>query len=469
MNQSVNPAHLSRRAQALVPLAMGAAVVLAYLSSFAGSFQFDDFNVIVDNPVVHSLAAWWADVPHGIRPLLKLSYTLNWMVDQGAAGFHVVNLAIHLVNTALVYQLTHLAARALTDASTHTARPIAPLVAALLFALHPAQTEAVTYISGRSASLMATFCLGAVLAFVAGTTRHRRLWSPGLSPVLFVLAVATKESAIALPLLLLVWQLCRHRPVRVVALLQSLWPHALALVGVAVLLLNHPVYTSRLVPDLGTQALHRHVLTAVTGLAHLATQLLLPWPLNIDPDLRPGDTWTSTLAQQALVLVMTIGAAAWAWRHRPWLGLAVAWFFVVLLPTNSLLPRLDIANDRQLYLAGVGLFMAIGIEVDLAWPRWRHWPGLVTVATLIVFAALTTLRNLDYRSEVRLWQQTTAVSPHKARAFNNLGHAYSAAGCGVLAEAAYRHALALNPNYPLARDNLASLIERGMAASAPGC
>ncbi|MBK6851193.1 MAG: hypothetical protein IPG93_06235 [Burkholderiales bacterium] len=235
------------------------------------------------------------------------------------------------------------------------------------------------------------------------------------------------------PLLALVWQLCRHQPVRVVALLHQ-----------PVATRDGPGRCGHAVAESPRRyksscARPRHAGAASTC---------------ADSGDRADSSGDATDAARAL-------------EHRS--GTATRQHVDQHLGTTGTGAR---ADDRR---RGLGLFMAIGIgigigiEVGLARQRWRNWPELVTVAKLIVFAALTTLRNLDYRSEVLLWQQTTAVSPHKARAFNNLGHAYSAAGCGVLAEAAYRHAQALNPNYTLARDNLASLIERGMAASAPGC
>ena len=123
------------------------AALAAYANALPASFQFDDYNVIVDNPAVHGLAAWWASMP-GIRPLLKLSYALNWAAGPGPFGFHLVNLACHALNTVMVYLLAVLWLPRLAP----DLRPVVPAActAALVFALHPAQTEAVTYVAGRS-------------------------------------------------------------------------------------------------------------------------------------------------------------------------------------------------------------------------------------------------------------------------------------------------------------------------------
>src|SRR5512139_3248898 len=127
-----------------------AAVLAAYASAFGGSFQFDDFNVIVRQPAVQSLAAWWESMP-GIRPLLKLSYALSWGAGGGSTvAFHAVNIALHAANALLAWAIL----RELWDRMGIGEAGAAAFAGALLFALHPAHTEAVAYVSGRSVSLM---------------------------------------------------------------------------------------------------------------------------------------------------------------------------------------------------------------------------------------------------------------------------------------------------------------------------
>jgi tetratricopeptide (TPR) repeat protein len=415
------------------------AVVLAYLNSFLGVFQFDDFKVIVANPAVHSLAAWYHDLAGGIRPLLKLTYTLNWIAGPGEAGFHAFNLAIHVANTLMVLWLAVRLARAL-GLEEHQAH-VAATVAALLFGLHPAQTEAVTYVSGRSASLMAAFYLGALCAYVAG--------KQAVSAVLFVLAMGVKEVAITLPLALLWWD-------RGVFARRQAAHWALALIAVAVLF-AHPLYGTRLVPALDWESVRNNALSQVDAIAYLVLRLVRIYPLDIDPDLRFATEWNLTLAVEAMLLAGIVVAAVLSRKRRPWWALAAAWFAIHLLPTNSLLPRPDLANDRHLYLACVGPFMAVGIEVARA-VRGRRAPAWAAASVVAsILATATVLRNRDYASEVALWEQTATVSPGKPRVFNNLGVAYEQAGRRDLAETAYREALRLHPGYDLARANLARL------------
>jgi tetratricopeptide (TPR) repeat protein len=207
----------------------------------------------------------------------------------------------------------------------------------------------------------------------------------------------------------------------------------------------------------------------VDAISYLVLRLARPFSLNIDPDLRVASSWNLTLAVEAAFLALIVAAGLLSRRRRRWWALGLAWFFLQLLPTNSLLPRADLANDRHLYLACFGIFVAAGIEIGrLAGPSApaRRWPWPLVAATAIVLAASTALRNRDYGSEIALWEQTARVSPGKPRVFNNLGHAYSQAGQLEAAERAYREALRLHPDYALARENL-ELLMRRKAGRAP--
>jgi tetratricopeptide (TPR) repeat protein len=431
------------------PILIAATVLAIHLTGLWGVFQFDDHNVIVLNPVVHSLAAWLADIDSGIRPLLKLSYTLNWILGPGELGFHWVNVGIHVVNTLLVYALVRM--RYSTAAAA---------IAALLFGLHPAQTEAVTYISGRSASLMTMFYLGGMLAYAAGSLHGQRFLLYFVSPALFVLALATKEVAVTFAFAVLLWEATRGASLDWKEIARKQAAHWIVFFAAVAALLLHPGYGARLVSEFDPG--YRNLLTQIDAAGYLVLRLACVYPLNIDPDLRVVPGWSASLALKAALLAALLAFGLRALKRRPWWSLGILWFFLHLLPTNSLLPRLDIANDRHLYLAGVGVFAAVGVELDRLQPRLgaAGWRRALLAAIVVVLGGLTVLRNGDYASEIGLWKQTARVSPQKPRVYNNLGFAYSAAGCVDEAERAYRQALRLDPAYAVARDNLASLRER---------
>lgn len=421
-------------------LLLAGAVLLAYANALGGSFQFDDYNVIADNPAVQSWHAWLASMP-GIRPLLKLSYLLNWRSGWGAPGFHLINLLCHLGSTLLVYALgrrllggPHAGAIALT--------------VALLFALHPAQTEAVTYICGRSSALMGLFYLGAALAYFDTRPLSRLL----LSPLLFVLALLSKETAWTLPLALLLLERMRGSDWHSAA--QKSWPLWLTLALGAGALAGIAGYRRLLANSLSIRSTLDNLLLQIDGIYYLITRPLLTLHTNIDPDL-PFATDGIALLWRMAALAILLAAGVLQLRQRPWLGGSLLWFFLHLLPTNSLLPRQDVANDRQLYLALLGPALIVAVVV---WRALAARPArALTAALALTLGIATTLRNRDYASEVTLWQATAATSPAKARVWNNLGYAQQLAGDRDGARRSYEKALALEPEHIRARFNLRAL------------
>jgi protein O-mannosyl-transferase len=433
-----------------------AAVLLVYCNALTGPFQFDDHNVIVHNAQVHSVAAWLDAMP-GIRPLLKLSYMLNWIADPGPFGFHLVNVAVHAANAFLVYCLLR---RLRTG---QRSGDWAPLVGALLFALHPIQTEAVTYICGRSVSLMALFYLGSVQAWLHNDRDGAAGGWRMLSAALFGLAMLVKETAITLPLALLLLDAnAAGRHFRVTQMLRRQAWLGLVLIGALAAIALSPTYRHLLDVSIATRSLVDNLLTQANAICYLAGQLLAPWRANVDPDLPVLTTLTPAVALQAAAILAALVVGLVNLRRRTWLSFAILWFFVHLLPTNSLLPRLDVANDRQLYLASIGPFFAIGVGVQsmLEHVDRRRRAAWAIGLVLLVIGCGTVLRNQVYRSQATLWEDAMSKSPSKARVANNLGYAYQQAGRFDEARAAYLRAIELDPSYWKARINL-DVLESG--------
>ena len=406
---------------------VAALAAIAYLPSLAGVFHFDDYNVIVHYPTVHSWEALLERAGGGVRPLLKASYTLNWTLG---GGFHLLNIALHAINAAFLFLI---AQRLFGDRR-------AAFFAALLFALHPAATEAVTYVSGRSSSLMALFYLGALLAYLRGA--H---WF--FSGLLFVLAVATRETAVTLPAALLLCEVCRNERVSFKTILQRQWPHWTLLLAGGVFLLFNQRYFDLIAYGYGERSLVDNLLTQVGGVSYLILRLVSLQGYNIDPALPTLTEWTPQLVFQSCLLFALLAIGIANLRTRPWIAFGVLWFFLQLAPTNSFVPRLDVANDRQLYLASWGLFLALCIQL-------RNLPVLAASTVLIFFTGASILRQLDYRSEIVLWESSVALSPWNARGHNNLGYAYQLAGRTQDARREYQAALFFDPAHAKARLNL---------------
>ena len=443
---------------------------LAYANALQASFQFDDWDVIVRDLGVQSVPAWWNSMP-AMRPLLKLSYALNHASGLGVVGFHAVNVIVHAGNGLLILVLVRRFAGQLGE-SPPTAGWIA-LATALIFVLHPVQTEAVTYASGRSTSLGALFALGSVAAWVRA--RAAPEGQPGravllllVSPALLLLGLATREAMAVVPLVLLLWEVADvSRPFRWRAVVARTAVHWAVLGCAITAALYLPAYRDFLVTSLATRSVTENLAAQLQGVVYLAGQLLNIDRMNADPalpvDLHPGLGGAAML----IVLVVVCGLAISNLRRYPLPAFGVLWFFLWLAPTNSLLARPDLVNDRQLYvaLAGPALLLAASIR-RLA----THQRGLALLAFVIVLALTglaTHLRNEVYRDEVTFWRDVVGQSPHNARAFNNLGIAL-ADQCDLLrAEQAWRRAVKLDPGYTRTAVNL-QLLRQGVLPEGVG-
>jgi protein O-mannosyl-transferase len=459
----------TRDRTAWIAASLAGLVFAVWLPSLGASFQFDDWSVVVDDPRVQSVAAWWQSMP-GMRALLKLSFALNHEWHAGAAGFRLVNIALHAGNTLLVFILLR---RLGCQLSLDTrAAAFAATVAALVFALHPVQTESVTYIAGRSNALMASFSLLSLLAWSRRDGTHS--WGSVLLCLLLVTAaMAAKETAAVLPFAFLLWSLVT-RNARAGKLLPALlpafaWVILLLAIGLAWLPYAHLLSTS-----LAERGVLSNLAVQAQAISWLAGQLLPFAQLNADPALAfdPAPT-ILTLAQVALHGGLIL-LAAFKLRRRPAIAFGILWFYLWLAPTNSLLARLDAANDRQLYLAIIGPGWLLGM--GLAWAARRLTVKRAgRLAAVVILALLlgtgTLLRNRVYQDERSFWRDVAAKSPHSARAANNLGMAYALACEPAAAYREFKRAATIDPRDPRPAINaeLMSMGELPGQPQVPGC
>lgn len=451
----------------LLPGLLALLVVVVWWPSLAASFQFDDWAVVVKDPRVQSLAAWWQSMP-GMRALLKLSYALNHEADAGVVGFRAVNIGLHALNTLLVFTLLHGLGRGTLRLDRRSAL-LAAAVAALVFGLHPVQTEAVTYISGRSNALMAT----CVLLCLAAWSRRADAARPWLWTFasLFALAaaLAAKETAAVTPLALMLWGLM-SRGANLSTVLRATLPHWLLVVLALFAGLLWMPYASLLATSLGLRMPWTNLIAQADGVVYLAGQLVFFTRLNADPLLAVNGPLnpTTLLAVATLIALLVIGFLNL--RRDPAIAFGILWFFLWLAPTNSLLARLDLANDRQLYLAIIGPAWLLGIGLArVSDGITRHLPAGDLGAIALLALTLTTgtlLRNRVYATELAFWQDVAAKSPLNARAANNLGIAHALACQPLAARAEFARAAAIDPQDPRAAIN-AQLVLRGELPGQP--
>ncbi len=477
------PAAGLRRTTWLALLVLALAAGAAYHDSFHGPFVFDDLFAIQNNPDIRSFATTLRENPAVDtvtavgRPLLRVSLWANYALGGlDVRGYHAVNLLLHLAVAFTLFAFTRrlLASPRLAPRTAASAGPLA-LAIALLWTVHPLQSESVTYVVQRAEMLGALFYLLTLYAVVrcaeAGAS-GARAWA--VAAVLScLLGMASKETLATAPLVALamdriffssswsaLWRARRGLYLALAAtwIFQALLVFASAgrkgTVGFALSI-----------------AWWEYALTQPYYLCRYLALSLWPGPLVFD--------YGSYVARGAgeivpyLLVVLALGALTlFALWKRPALGFLGLWFFALLGPTSSVVPVVtQTGAEHRMYLplAAVVVLAVLGVH---ALAR-RHPPlGPRLAAVLLVLATLalgtrTVLRNRDYRDHLTLWQTVVDRWPHSPRGHTYLGGGLSSAGRTAEAIAHYERALDLRRDFPPAHNNLgATLAKLGRSAEA---
>jgi tetratricopeptide (TPR) repeat protein len=455
-----------------LPVLLVAATLLAWHGSLEGAFVFDDLGHIVRNPELHSLARPGRLLTGTSRPLLKLSLAANYALGGlQVFGYHVVNLAIHVLAGLALFGVVRPTWRApgrpRGAAPRAAAAPWLAAAVALLWLLHPLQTQAVTYVVQRGEALMGLAAL-TTLYCATRAAQGRRPHAWGAAAVLAcALGMGSKEVMVVVPPLVLLHDrtflagsfaaALRRRPA-LYAGLAATWLVPFWLIGVETLFRGEFAR-----PDLPTPGALEYALTQPRVVLHYLRLAVWPAPLCFDYGWPPARS-AAEILPAALVVAAALLAGAWLLWRGSWLGFLAAWFFGILAPTSSFLPIQDLAVEHRMYLplaAPIALVVVLGYAALAPAGRWRPWLGGAAVALLAIALGLATAaRNRDYRDEVALWRSVVAAAPRNARAYYNLGTVLRRRGELDAAIAALRRSLELAPDRAPAHYNLANALKQ---------
>lgn len=472
---------LGRRSMALAVLLI--AVGAVYANGLGNEFLFDDLETIVElhrpgaGPL-HRIEALLGGRA-AYRPIRSASYALDFAISGlDPWGYHLTNITLHALSAVCVYLI----------AGTLFASPLPALFAALLFAVHPIQTESVTYLSGRRDVLSGLFVLAGFSTFL----RYRqsgRVRDLMLTILACPLAFFTKESGIVLPLLCLGYDVVsRIRPsgsdgqiagARAIgtaafdAIRQGrrfYLPAAALTAALTVYVLFFVRGTSQLAYHGGSLAMT--VLTMARVFLRYLVLLLFPLTLNADYSYNAFPVTTTWADPAAWVAVAIWVGLAVAWYRllvqQPLAAFGGLWFLIALLPVSQIVPHHDLMAEHFLYVPSAGFALVItGLLLPmLSGPRPAP-VAAICVLVISLFAVRTIIRNADWKDELTLWSKTVQTAPESARARNNLGSAYLRRGQLNQAEEQLAAAVAIQPDLAVAHGNLGKLfLDRGDLARA---
>ncbi len=519
------PFGLSRWATLWAAGLIALATFTVYSNTFRNPFIFDDGPCISGNPTIRSL---WPigrvlSPPVGTavqrRPIVNLSLAINYAISGDEVwSYHALNLLGHLLAALLLFGIVRrtLLSASLQERWRRAALPLAFTVA-LLWAVHPLLTEAVTYVVQRTEVLAGLFYLLTLYCLIRGAGSNPKTGTgtatdggsdcatlqPVAEPVpVFIssargwawyagavaacaLAMGSKEAAISAPLVVLLydrvflspsWRAVFRRRWALYVGLASTWAVILVMLprgyeGTRVFAVPQGAEAVRMIGE--NYRTIDYTLAQFGVIAHYLWLCFWPHPLVVDYGLYTAQTaWQ--IVPYALLIGGLLAAALAAFRYQPWLGFLGVWFFAILAPSSSVVPLFQqIAAEKRMYLplAAVATVVTIGgylagrrlIARGILSRRAAQITGVGLILLVgIALAALTLARNATYRDQVLIWDDVVAKMPDNARAHNNLAVELLAVGRADKAITHCRKALELKPRFVDPYNNL------GMALASCG-
>lgn len=429
--------------------------VAIYLSSLSGKFIWDDIHFISDNTYLRSpsylpliltgdVAAGSGEVYNYYRPLTTITYLFDFSFwDLNPVGYHISGILLHILVSLAVYFLLQLIFK----------DSLIAFIAALLYLVHPIQTETVAYISGRPDSLAALCMLACFISYlkqkVAGT-----IPLIFLSTSLYLLALLSRENSVVLPGLILLYHLSFRKKIRLAGFLP------LAGMAGGYVILRSVLLDKAVIP---TTLLDRMpgFFAALTGYLRL---ILLPVDLHQEYGfyLFSADNLLvlSGILLAALGLILAI--RSWMKRRGSILFFSVFWFFIAISPVSGIYPIKAYIAEHWLYLPSIGIFTILASLYAVLLRRGRYRVPVIVlgVVGILFYGILTTKQNRYFHEPLTFYERTLSYTPTSARMHNNLGNTYFTRGRVEDAIKSYRAAIRLEPGYPNPYNNLGNVFYR---------
>jgi protein O-mannosyl-transferase len=409
---------------------------LIYSNSFHTPFAFDDQSLLLDNQLLkHDTIFTQYNLP---RYIGLVTFALNYKYQQlNTTGYHLVNLLIHIANAILVYLLVRTLLMLTKRRDDKTYLFYVPISTALIFLVHPIQTQAVTYIAQRFTALAALFTLSSVLLYVIFKTRQKGSWLYLiLSMLCAVLAYKTKENTATLPFILIIIEYIFFKSSKTALAKKAFYllPYFLLLGVIVISFVSmhgkfEDVLTGLAEKSKETKMISRsqYLITEFRVLVTYMRLLLLPVHQAIDYYYPLSDSFFESRTLLSFLLIAALAAGAIVSIPRfPITAFGILWFFNFVLIESSVIPISDVIFEHRVYLPSIGFILALtSLVFALLRDSTRHIAGIVLLCIIIALSAATYMRNKVWDSSISLWEDAAKKYPQNYRNHVNLGVSYA--------------------------------------------
>ncbi len=466
-----------------------------YFFNIHNQLFWDDNDWIVNNPYVHGFsgenikALFTKNTLAGIgqksnyyRPFLFLTFATNYAISGiKPLGYHLVNNGLHILNAILVFILVDWLFRK---------KRMAFLVA-LLFAVHPLQTEAVTYVSGRGDPLSVTLMLVALLLFIKNRSA-KKWYVMALSVLSFVLAMLSREVAAIFPLFIITTAVFLERKPFSKALWNAIKASIPYLVTAGVYaLLRLTVFNFKDTlnfygqNNVYTEHLSYRIYTFLHVLVEYIRLIFAPAHLHMERDVAIATSLFQLPVLLGVVIILgVLGILYYLYKKSDstkehslfniWF-LGWGFFFIWLIPSSGIIPVNAFLYEHWLYFSLIGIFILVAYGIDQLLEYFQKKGNelasfliiAVLVASVGAFSYISIQRNILWGKPVAFYQDILKYDPESVRIHNNLGNIYYDMGDHAHAEQEYWLAVKSEDIFPQPHFNLGSILqERGDIAGA---
>lgn len=452
--------------------------LFAYYNSLNSPFILDDKDKIVENQDIGHLDRLvypYDKKVHNFnrndpsRPMTYFTFFLNYRFGKlNPFGYHIFNTCLHVLNTVLLFLLI----RNILFLIYKKDHPFFPFFTALLFASHPINTSAVTYVFSRSDLLAAFFYLSSLLLFINTLKRDKKQYT--LSILCFILALLSKQSAVTLPAMILLIDYMFLSNFDLKNLLKRKSYH-LAFWGILLVYLAIRYAYLGGIGDIEANSpwgRGEYLIIQPYVIQRYLQMLAFPTGLCIDHAIQPLKLTDFRVLASFLILIGIFISSYYLYKKKTdsskLILFFILWFIITLSPTSSFFPTTTALAENRLYLAGIGPYVIIVFLYYLVFSKsgfYDTMPGTILIVLLLLhvfsLGLLTFKRNRLFDIPALMWEDVISKYPgQNARAYNNLGIIYAAEGNYNDAITEFDNSLKVDPAYANAHYNLGLSFEK---------